>query len=92
VRTRAQRILLAAEQGLPAPAVAKIVRESDQAVRNWLRRSEAEGLEGLKDAPRPGSAKKVTSADVTQLREVVRVRPRSLEVPYAMWTLARLAT
>jgi transposase len=91
VRTRAQMILLAAEQGMYAPAVAKIVRESDQTVRNWLMRYEAEGIEGLKDAPRPGSPKKVTAAYVTQLREVVRVRPRSLGLPYSMWTLARLA-
>lgn len=91
VRTRAQMILLAAEQGMSAPAVAKIVRESDQTVRNWLVRYEAEGSEGLKDAPRPGSPKKVTSAYVTQLREVVRVRPRSLGLPYSLWTLARLA-
>ena len=91
VRIRAQMRLLAAEHGMYAPAVAKMVRESEQTVRNWLMRYEAEGIKGLKDAPRPGSPKKVTSAYVTQLREVVRVRPRSLGLPFSMWPLARLA-
>ena len=38
LRTRAQTILLAAEQQLTAPQIAKIVRKDDQTVRNWLRR------------------------------------------------------
>ena len=38
LRTRAQIVLLAAEQRLTAPAIAAIVREDDQTVRNWLKR------------------------------------------------------
>ncbi len=91
LRTRAQMILLAAEQEMTAPAIAQIVRESDQTVRNWFKRYEAEGIEGLKDAPRPGSPKKVTPQYVAKLVEVVRLRPRSLGLPFSMWTLARLA-
>lgn len=91
VRTRAQIILLAAEHEMSAPAIAQIVRENDQTVRNWFKRYAAEGLEGLKDAPRPGSPRKVTPAYVAQLVEVVRLRPRSLGLPYSIWTLARLA-
>lgn len=91
LRTRAQMILLAAEQGMTAPAIAQIVRENEQTVRNWLKRYSAEGLEGLHDAPRLGAPKKVTPAYVAQLCEVVRLRPRSLGLPYSLWTLARLA-
>lgn len=91
VRTRAQMILLAAEHRMSAPHIARIVRECDQTVRNWLKRYAAEGIEGLKDAPRVGSPRKVTPAYVAQLVEVVRLRPRSLGLPYSMWTLARLA-
>jgi transposase len=91
VRTRAQMILLAAEQGMSAPGIAKIVRENDQTVRNWLMRYAAEGIEGLSDAPRSGSPRKVTPEYVAQLGEVVRLRPRSLGLPYSLWTLARLA-
>ena len=91
LRTRAQMVLLAAEHGMEAPAIALIVRESDQTVRNWLKRYEAEGIEGLGDAPRPGAPKKVTPEYVAQLIEVVRLRPRALGLPFSMWTLARLA-
>jgi hypothetical protein len=37
-RTRAQIILLAAEQGMRAPTIAPMVRENDQTVRTWLNR------------------------------------------------------
>ena len=51
----------------------------------------AEGIEGLKDRPMPGAPSKVTKAYEEQLLFVVRRRPRSLEQPYSMWTLQRLA-
>ena len=76
---------------MTAPAIAKIVRENDQTVRNWLKRWMAEGIEGLKDRPMPGSPKKVTKEYEEQLLQVVRRRPRSLEQPYSLWTLQRLA-
>lgn len=41
--------------------------------------------------PRPGSPLKVTEGYVNQLVQVVRQRPRSLGLPFSMWTLARLA-
>lgn len=91
LRTRAQIILLAAEQHLAAPAIAAIVREDDQTVRNWLKRWMAEGIEGLKDRPMPGPPPKVTPAYTERLLAVVRRRPRSLDLPYSLWTLQRLA-
>jgi transposase len=91
LRTRAQMVLLAAEQHLTAPAIAAIVRESDQTVRNWLKRWLAEGLAGLHDRPMPGAPTKVTPAYTAQLLLIVRRRPRSLDQPYSMWTLQRLA-
>src|SRR5512143_778399 len=91
LRTRAQMILLAAEQTMSAPRIAALVRETDQTVRNWLKRYEAEGIEGLKSKPQPGPPEKVTPAYKARLLEVVRVRPRSMGQPYSVWTLARLA-
>jgi transposase len=84
-------MLLAAEQGMSAPTIAQMVRENEQTVRNWRKRYSAEGLEGLHDAPRLGAPKKVTPAYVAQLCDIVRLRPRSLGLPYALGTLARLA-
>ena len=49
LRTRAQMMLLAAERGLTAPAIAAIIRDVEQTVRRWMKRYRAEGIEGLKD-------------------------------------------
>jgi hypothetical protein len=38
LRTRAQIVLLAAEQELAAPAIAAIVREHEETVCRWLKR------------------------------------------------------
>jgi len=91
VRTRAQMVLLAAERGLVAADIAAVVRQDEETVRRWLARYEAEGPAGLSDAPRPGAPGKLTAAYRRQLVECVRRRPRSLELPYSLWTLQRLA-
>jgi transposase len=90
LRTRAQMILLAAEQGLKVPQIAAIVRESEATVLRWLKRYLAEGLNGLQDAPRPGRPMQVTAAYRNLLLTAVRRRPRSLELPFSLWTLQRL--
>jgi len=89
LRTRAQMILLAAEQRLTAPEIAVIVRTSEDTVRRWLKRYRREGIEGLHDVPRPGAPQKVTAAYREQLLAAVRRRPRSLDLPYSLWTLQR---
>jgi transposase len=91
LRLRAQIVLLAAEQGMLAPEIARIVRSDEETVRSWLRRYMAEGVTGLADAPRPGAAPKVTPEYRELLLKVVRQRPRSLGQPYSLWTLQRLA-
>ena len=91
VRTRSQILLLAGEQQMTAPAIAKIVRTDDQTVRNWFKRWMAEGIEGLKDRPMPGGPAKVTKAYKEQILTVVRCRPRALSQPYSLWTYQRLA-
>lgn len=91
LRERTQIVLLAAEQGLTAPAIGRIVRRNDQTVRSWLKRFNVEGIAGLYDAPRPGATAVVTEEYRTQLVEAVRQRPRALGQPYSLWTLQRLA-
>ena len=91
LRTRAQIVLLAGEQRLTAPAVARIVREDEETVRRWLKRWLAEGIAGLQDRPMPGGPAKITDAYRERLLAAVRQRPRSLGQPYSLWTRQRLA-
>lgn len=90
VRTRAQMVLLSAEKKLTADEIAAIVRESSVTVLRWLHRYIAEGIQGLLDAPRSGRSSILTNEFRKRLLEVVRRRPRSLELEYSMWTLQRL--
>jgi transposase len=62
LRTRAQMVLLAAEQRLTAREIAEIVRSSEETVRRWLKRYLAEGVEGLSDAPQPGAPRMRSAA------------------------------
>lgn len=48
------RIVLAAAEGRPAARIAREVGCSERTVWKWRCRFEADGLEGLMDAPRPG--------------------------------------
>jgi transposase len=90
LRTRAQMLLLAAEQGLRVPQIARMVRESEATVLRWLKRYRAEGLEGLQDVPRPGRPSPLTEAYRDKLLAAVRRRPRSFGLPFSLWTLQRL--
>lgn len=91
VRTRAQMVLLSAEKNLKVDEIAEIVRESSVTVLRWLHRYMAEGIQGLLDAPRAGRSSILTDEFRKRLLEVVRRRPRSLELEFSMWTLQRLA-
>lgn len=91
LRTRAQIILLSSEQNMTTPQISVIVRLNDQTVRRWMRRFNAEGINGLADKPRPGAPGKVTSEYCEQLLGVVRQRPRALNQDYSLWSLERLA-
>jgi hypothetical protein len=44
VRTRAQMILLGAEEKMTAPQIARIVRQDEQTVRRWIKRFNIEML------------------------------------------------
>lgn len=91
MRTRSQMILLSAEQGLKVPQIAEVVRESERTVQRWLKRYQAEGIQGLYDAPKSGNPGKVTPGYKEQLISSVRRRPRALGLSFSLWTLERLA-
>src|SRR5258705_5795580 len=91
LRTRAQMVLLAAEQQMGVREIAAIVRECEGTVRCWLKCYTAHGIDGLEDKWAGGAPAKVTPAYQDQLLQLVRRRPRSLDLPYSTWTLQRLA-
>lgn len=81
VRTRAQMILLSAEHQLVPHQSVSSVRKDEQTVRRWIRRYQAEGVIGLKDAPRPGGASKTTPRYRARLLEIARRGHRALAPP-----------
>ncbi|HEY1352164.1 MAG TPA: helix-turn-helix domain-containing protein [Ktedonobacteraceae bacterium] len=89
LRTRAQMVLLSAEQHMTAAEIAVIVRESQGTVRCWLKRYLAEGIEGLHSLVGGGAPGKVTTEYQELLLPAVRRHPRSLGQPYSMWSLQR---
>lgn len=90
--TRSNNPTSCTKQHLTAAEIAAIVRCSEETVRRWLKRYLAEGgIEGLRDAPRPGAPSKVSTAYRERLVQAVRRRPRSLGLPFSLWTLQRLA-
>jgi transposase len=91
IRTRAQMMLLSVEQALKVPQIAQIVRESERTVQRWLKRYQAEGINGLQDAPKTGKPSKVSATYRQLLLSSVRQRLRSLGLEFSLWTLARLA-
>ena len=91
IRTRVQMILLAAEQSMTAPQIAIIVRKNEQTVRRWIKRFNSESVKGLFDQPQTGAPRKVTDSYKQQLLQAIRQRPRSLDQPYSVWTLQRMA-
>ena len=60
LRTRARMVLLSAGQELTVAQTAALVREREATVLRWLKRYLAEGMEGVRDAPRPGRPSPLT--------------------------------
>jgi transposase len=71
--------------------IAEIVRTSEETVRRWLKRYLAEGVEGLREEAHPGAPRKVTEEYRKKLVHAVRHGPRSLGLPFSLWTLQCLA-
>jgi len=90
LRSRAQMVLLS-HKGYKSSEIAEIVFLEQRSVQRWIKRYIAEGIEGLHDAPRSGAPPRVTKEYIDQLLQSVRQRPRSLDLPFSMWTCERLS-
>jgi transposase len=90
-RTRARMVLLAYDQGRHPREIATLVRRSAVTVRKVLRRFGREGVAGIPERPSGGRAPTVTADWLAELQRVIAVDPRTLGVPHANWSTARLA-
>lgn len=91
---RRARIIDLAAQGLTVPGIAKQLSVSEKAVRQWLKRFAAQGLEGLQDAPRSGRPRTYRPDETNRVIAKARSlppKPQEGEVPPTChWTLDRL--
>ena len=86
---RAQ-IIWASAQGETAPVIAPRLGLSALRVRSWIHRFNRDGLVGLADARRGGRPRRHDETTRGTVLALARTKPRSLGLPFALWTLARL--
>ena len=85
------RIVWQASQGRMAPAIAAELRLTAYTVRDWIKRFNTCGVAGLEDRPRAGRPPTYTPVLVAMGVATALTDPKSLDLPFASWTLDRLA-
>jgi transposase len=85
------RIIWLSSHGQRVPAIATALRLTPATVRQWLKRFNVHGVEGLRDQPRTGRPPTYTAEQVGEVIALSLTNPRSLGLPFASWTLDRLA-
>jgi transposase len=86
---RAQ-ILLALAAGRRPRQVAKDLGISRPAVSFWIHRFNQQGLARLEDQPRAGRPPTYTAKQRAEVIATALTAPKSLDLPFACWTLDRL--
>ena len=84
------KIVWLSQEGKLVPAIAEELHLDSKTVRAWLKRFNAQGLPGLEDAARSGRPPTYTPDEVGEVVAAALTNPRSLELPFASWTLDRL--
>jgi transposase len=84
------KVIRFAHEGRPGKAVAEELGLKPATVRKWLKRFNAKGLEGLRDAERPGKPPTYTPEQVGEVVATALTNPSTLGLPFASWTLDRL--
>ena len=86
------RIIWHASRGERVPLIARRLQLGEDTARLWLMRFNADGLAGLADRPRAGCPPTYTRAEVGAVIAAALTDPQALGLPFACWTLDRLAT
>ena len=90
-RVERARIVWRASHGETPPSIAETLGLSAETVRRRIRRFNAEGLAALEDHPRSGRPATYAADEVAAVITAALTDPRRLGLPFASWTLDRLA-
>jgi transposase len=90
-RVERARIVWRARQGETPPAIASALGLDAETVRRRIRRFNAEGLAALEDHHRSGRPAAYSAEEIAAVIAAALTSPRSLGLPFASWTLDRLA-
>lgn len=86
------RMIHQAARGEALSAIAVVLGCNVETVRLWVKRFNAQGIDGLQDRPRRGHPPTYTAEEVGTLLTAALTKPTDLGLPYGSWTLDRLAT
>lgn len=87
---RANIVLLAAG-GLSNAAIASRLNVKDDTARKWRGRFAADGIDGLKDLPRPGRPPRFSALQRAQVKALACSLPATSGVPLSRWSCPDLA-
>jgi transposase len=90
-RVERARLVWRASHGETPPSIAEALGLSAETVRRRIRRFNAEGLAALEDHPRSGRPATYSADEVAAVITAALTDPRRLGLPFASWTLDRLA-
>ena len=85
------RMVWRAHQGEHAPVIAGALGLHPDTVRRWLKRFSAAGVGGLADRTRSGRPVTYAPEQVAEVVAAALTKPEALALPFASWTLDRLA-
>jgi len=85
------RIVLAAALDTPNAQIAVMLGVHVDTVRKWRRRFSKDGLDGLRDHPRPGRPRQFAGATVAEIKALACELPAMSETPLAKWSCPELA-
>ncbi len=84
------RIIWLSSCGKRVSVIAEELRVGKDTVRQWIKRFNELGAEGLADLPRSGAPPTYTPEQVGEVVATSLANPRTLELPFASWTPDRL--
>jgi transposase len=90
-RVQRAQIIWRASHGESASAIAACVGLDGETVRKRIRRFNVEGLEALKDRHRSGRRPTYSAEQTATVIASALTKPQTLGLPFAAWTLDRLA-